>query len=379
MLMGRSDAYSRSLPRHAKVTTQDHADKLDRIKEMLPHYLERYWLEKIHRKTDSGFQLHCPFHEDKTPSFTADRKKGTWLFKCFSCGQAGSIIDLHAGTAGLDPRSYEAIQATAQAVGIQLGESPLPTPAERREWAKLKQSAVKLACSNARKKEEQKKLTAYQKQTLNQKLQPYLSKDWRADLYHSSPLWTEASEESTLAFLSILFPHEAIIWMGQPYDTGQERHRKNFKRARDWLKEDSLPPRIAAGIFHPGSFSRSKENLESSSLFIIESDDLIGKKPTNAGERNENKALSYALAGYCQHELGLHLRAVIDTGNKSLHLWFDRPPPRALAAVRTLAPGLCIDTGLLDSCATAPLRMPGCIHEKTQLPATLLYLNHAAS
>jgi hypothetical protein len=169
--------------------------------------------------------------------------------------------------------------------------------------------------------------------------------------------------------------------MGEPFDTGRESHQKNFKLTQDWLKEKSLPPRIAAGHFRPGSFSRSKENLDdsSSSLFIIESDDLIGHKPTNAGERNENKALSYTLAGYCQQELGLHLRAVIDTGNKSLHLWFDQPPPEALAAVRMLAPGLRIDTGLLDSCATAPLRMPGCLHEKTHLPATLLYLDQAAS
>jgi hypothetical protein len=167
--------------------------------------------------------------------------------------------------------------------------------------------------------------------------------------------------------------------MGQPYESGKEKHRANFKTCREWLSSDYLPSRIAAGHFKPGSFSRSEENLEDSSFLIVESDDLIGKKPTDAGERNENKSLSYALAGYCQKELGLHLRAVIDTGNKSLHLWFDRPPPNALAAVRTLAAGLRIDTGLLDSCATAPLRMPGCIHEKTKLPATLLYLNHAAS
>jgi hypothetical protein len=167
--------------------------------------------------------------------------------------------------------------------------------------------------------------------------------------------------------------------MGTPFDTGREKHRENFRTTQEWIEADSLPPRIAAGAFRPGSFSRSKENLDRSSFLIIESDDLIGKKPTNANERNENKALSYALAGYCQQELGLHLRAVIDTGNKSLHLWFDRPPLKALEAVRILAPGLRIDTVLLDSCATAPLRMPGCIHEKTQLPATLLYLDHAAS
>lgn len=365
---------SRFSGRHLKVTTQDHNHKLDQIKEMLPHYLERYWLEKIHRKTDSSFLLHCPFHEDKTPSFTADNKKGTWLFKCFSCGRAGSIIDLLAEDAGLNPRSYRAIQATAQAVGIQLEQSPLPTPTERREWARRRQEAAKLARDSARKKDELEKLAAYQEQTLNQKLQPYLSTDWRADLYHSSPIWTDTPEESPLAFLNILFPPEATLWMGEPYDTGLERHRENFKRTRNWLKEAALPPRLAAGQFQVSSHSRSRANLESSPFLIIESDDLIGHKPTNAGGREQNKALSYALARYCQHELGLHLRAVIDTGNKSLHLWFDRPPPRALAAIRILAPGLRIDTGLLDSCATSPLRMPGCIHEKTNIPASLLYL-----
>ena len=370
---------SRSLPRQEKVTTPLHDHKLDQIKEMLPHYLERYWPEKIHRKTESGFQFHCPFHEDKTPSFTADRKKGTWLFKCFSCGRAGSVIDLHSETAGLNPRSYDAIQATAQAVGIDLERSSIPSSAERREWAKRRQEAIKQTRDTARKKEEQEKLTNYQKQTLLRKLQPYLSKDWRADLYHSSPIWTETPEESMSAFVSNLFSPEATIWMGEPYDSRQERHQQNFKLTRDWLKQTSLPQRIAAGTFQPGSFSRTKDNLKTSPFIIAESDDLIGHKPTNAGERNENKALSYALAGYCQHELGLHLRAVIDTGNKSLHLWFDRPPPKAFAAVRILAPGLRIDTGLLDSCATAPLRMPGCIHEKTKAPATLLYLDHTAS
>lgn len=370
---------SRSLPRQAKVTTQDHTHKLDQIKEMLPHYLERYWPEKIHRKTETSLLLHCPFHEDKTPSFTADCKKGPWLFKCFSCGLAGSLLDLHARNAGLDPRSYDAIKDTARAVGITLEKLTVLSSAERRAWVKRKQVAAKQVLDRTRKDEEQEKLTFYQKQNIFQKLQPYHSTDWRADLYHSSPIWTETPEESTRAFLNTLFPLDAIIWMGNPYDTGQERNRDNFKRTQDWLEEISLPPRIAAGTFQANSFSRSKGNLKTSPFIIIESDDLIGNKPTNTKERNQNKALSYALAGYCQQELGLNLRAVIDTGNKSLHLWFDRPPRRALAAVRTLAPGLSIDTGLLDSCATAPLRIPGCIHEKTNLPATLLYLNSAAS
>lgn len=370
---------SRFHVRQQKVTTQYHDLKLDQIKEMLPYYLERYWPEKIHRKTESSFQLHCPFHEDKTPSFFADNSKGTWLFKCFSCRRAGSVIDLHSEEAGHDLRSYEAIKATANAVNVQLAQTPIPSLAERREWARTRREAESQALALSKAKEDQRKLTRHQRETLSQKLSPYLSTDWRADLWHRSPIWAETPEESSSAFVSHLFPPDAVLWMGEPYDTGKERHRENFKTCREWLALDSLPSRIASGHFRPGSISRSKENLLTPSFVIIESDDLIGHKPTNAGERAQNRALSYALAGYCQQELGLHLRAVIDTGNKSLHLWFDRPPPKALAAVRTLAPGLRIDTGLLESCATAPLRMPGCLHEKTHLPATLLYLDSSPS
>lgn len=362
--------------RHKKVTTQDHEHKLDQIKDSLPSYLDRYHGERITRRNDRSLTLHCPFHEDRTPSFTADARKGLWLFKCFSCGMAGSIIDLHAKIMGLDPRSFEAIKATAHASGIQLEDSLPLSPLERKKWAQHRHETERQALAKAEEEENQKTLTAHQRITLIKKLEPYLSLDWRADLWHSSPVWTHTPEESPSAFLSTLFPSDAVLWMGEPYDSGQERHRDNFKRTSDWLKQGSLPPRIAAGHFLFGSFSRSKESLAASPSIVIESDDLIGKKPADAGERDQNKALSYALAGYCQKELGLHLRAAIDSGNKSLHLWFDRPPPNALAAIRTLAPGLRIDVGLLDSCATAPLRMPGCIHEKTNLPATLLYLDH---
>lgn len=372
-------SHCRIAARLEKDTAHNHEHKLDQLKEMLPYYLERYCAKNIHSRTESSFTLHCPFHEDRTPSFTADIKKGTWLFKCFSCGRGGSIIDLHAESSGIDPRSFESIKSTAQAVGLHFDLSTNQTPAERKKWAQQKKQAALRHHAQQEEQENLEILKEHQRETLNQKLAPYLSDNWRADLWHSSPIWTETPEESPSAFLGTLFPPEAILWMGDPYNTGKEKHRRNFKTCQEWLSVDTLPFRVAAGTFAAGSFSRSKDNLETSPFIVIESDDIIGQKPTNADEREKNKALSCALAGYCRHELGLHLRAAIDSGNKSLHLWFDRPPPKALAAVRTLAPGLHIDTGLLDSCATAPLRMPCCIHEKTKRPAILLYLSPSKS
>jgi len=39
------------------------------------------------RKLGRGFKALCPFHEEKTPSLSIDRKKG--VYHCFGCGQSG--------------------------------------------------------------------------------------------------------------------------------------------------------------------------------------------------------------------------------------------------------------------------------------------------
>lgn len=41
----------------------------------------------------------CPFHGDRTPSWTYNRETG--YFKCFACGEAGSIVDFHMKRNGL--------------------------------------------------------------------------------------------------------------------------------------------------------------------------------------------------------------------------------------------------------------------------------------
>lgn len=72
--------------------------------------------------------------------------------------------------------------------------------------------------------------------------------------------------------------------------------------------------------------------------------------------------------------LKMNLRAVIDTGGKSLHGWFDRPSPEGIDALKTLLHGLAIDAAVFDRCSSNPLRAPGCQHEGTGKIAQLLYL-----
>ena len=38
-----------------------------------------------------GFKGVCPFHPEKTPSFTVNPQRG--IYHCFGCGEGGSVID----------------------------------------------------------------------------------------------------------------------------------------------------------------------------------------------------------------------------------------------------------------------------------------------
>ena len=42
----------------------------------------------------------CPFHQEKTPSFTVSEAKG--FYHCFGCGQHGNAIDFVMAVDGLD-------------------------------------------------------------------------------------------------------------------------------------------------------------------------------------------------------------------------------------------------------------------------------------
>ena len=42
------------------------------------------------KKAGKSFKALCPFHHEKTPSFTVDPNKQ--LYHCFGCGEGGSVF-----------------------------------------------------------------------------------------------------------------------------------------------------------------------------------------------------------------------------------------------------------------------------------------------
>ncbi len=96
----------------------------------------------LKRKNASEFVGLCPFHNEKTPSFTVSDKKG--FFYCFGCQEKGSAIDFVMKTEGL--AFPEAVEKLAREVGLPVPRAT-PQERERAERASSLQGVVELAAN----------------------------------------------------------------------------------------------------------------------------------------------------------------------------------------------------------------------------------------
>jgi DNA primase len=104
----------------------------------------------------------CPFHGEKTPSFSVNPSKG--FYKCFGCGKGGDAFNFLKEIEGLS--FYEAIQRVAEMSGI-----PLPEPVDDAKYERNK------------KKKEEKKAIAEQVIDLNR----YALEFWENHLQDDNP------------------------------------------------------------------------------------------------------------------------------------------------------------------------------------------------
>ena len=81
------------------------------------------------KKTGANFKALCPFHKEKTPSFTVSASRQT--FKCFGCGKGGNAFHF---VMEMDRVSFpEAVRSLAKEAGIDIPEARKPTPEQQEE------------------------------------------------------------------------------------------------------------------------------------------------------------------------------------------------------------------------------------------------------
>ena len=96
----------------------------------------------LNRKGDRYWGL-CPFHEEKTPSFSVLPDKG--FFHCFGCGKSGSLFDFYMEMEHLT--FPESVRALAESLGIQIEEENPQEKRKRNEREVLSDLYTKLASS----------------------------------------------------------------------------------------------------------------------------------------------------------------------------------------------------------------------------------------
>jgi DNA primase len=83
------------------------------------------------KKAGANYQACCPFHQEKTPSFTVSPTKQ--FYHCFGCGAHGTAIGFLMEYAG---KSFpEAVEALARDVGLEVPRTEQPGQREAREKA----------------------------------------------------------------------------------------------------------------------------------------------------------------------------------------------------------------------------------------------------
>ncbi len=180
------------------------------------------------------------------------------------------------------------------------------------------------------------------------------------DLWHESPtsLVGVADFDLWRWFLRIFDPAD-IVWIGETKDSGSERHATHFRPVSEWLEQGQHPgTRVAPATFKPGSFSRSKDAVAAHRLFVVESDTLT--------IRQQCAVIQFVRRFF-------ELRAIVYSGNKSLHAYFDRVPGEALSELETILPNLGVDPAGFRP--AQPFRLPGVFHAETNRGVDLLYLD----
>ncbi len=77
------------------------------------------------RRTGRNYVGLCPFHNERTPSFTVSRERG--FFHCFGCGAGGTVFTFVMRIEGLD--FPQAVRFLARRYGIELRETRAETKA----------------------------------------------------------------------------------------------------------------------------------------------------------------------------------------------------------------------------------------------------------
>lgn len=338
---------------------------IEPLKPFLFDYLQNAGIEW--KKEGNLYKALCINHSESRPSMAYHADSHS--VHCYSCGYHADIVKAHATLRGLHHKVdfIEIVRELADSLNVSL-DSPINYIPS---YTTNIQKTVGNLALDAKKRAELK---------LRNILETYSRDNWRCALYGKSKIILDYPSHHWEWLLKALFPIDAHIWLGKdPFDSTPE----SIKPLKDWIAFDDLEEianrpadRFALAQFEPEAKGRRNEYVSKCEYILIECDELIGFKAQTAEEKEENKKLNCAFILWLMSLENMQLRAVYDSGNKSLHAIFDRPPERTMKLLSDIvkSDSFGVDSQSFDQPAI-PLRLPKSKHEQTNQESNLLYLN----
>ena len=91
------------------------------------------------KRSGSGYMACCPFHKEKTPSFSVSESKG--FYHCFGCGEHGDVIKFVEKYYNLDFQS--AVEKLCAQYGIIIEETVGPSDKKKEEYYEANKQAAR--------------------------------------------------------------------------------------------------------------------------------------------------------------------------------------------------------------------------------------------
>jgi hypothetical protein len=170
-----------------------------------------------------------------------------------------------------------------------------------------------------------------------------------------------SSQDSWAAFLELWKPDD-IIWIGDVYDTGIVKGVGRFRSVDEWrsAKINLCGSHFTcASTFLPGTVDRVNKQVSKTRYLVVEFDSLDVDK-------QQNRRKGAALLNYFRQSLDL--RMVVDSGNKSLHGWFEMNE-KITEEQRFILRHLGADINSMRP--SQPVRLPGAIRDNGNVQSIL--------
>lgn len=161
--------------------------------------------------------------------------------------------------------------------------------------------------------------------------------------------------------LFCLYEPDDVLWVADELWQSGPGHRGHFRYVSDLIADRANPGRYTCpSTFQEGAYRRKAEFVQTPKYLVVESDSLTHDE-------------SGAVFNWMK-QAGHVLRAIVDTGNKSIHGWFERPAEDAIPSLRRDLIHLGCDPKMF--CISQPCRLPGAIRPETRKFQRLIYFNH---